>query len=826
LIPQGRVSGPRITTWAGVLLVAAVVAVFVVRRERVLARQGAVLFSPGHPGCAIVVPSGATDAERRAAETLQATLAGASGLDRARFAIREERGAVPRGAIWVGATRRGARHLRPERKPPHDSGVGFVVASGEIFLKGERREGIESAVGWFLEHTLGAQWFIPGPLGEHVPRREELRLGPGLVSARPGFVHRDLGLEGSPDVRRWYGRNRLEARFEHGHNLASIFRPADFVRAPEMAPLRNGQRFIPPASSANWQPNLLSPQAVRHAAAAVIRAFDQDPQRLSFSLSINDTDLYDESEDTLAAVAPPRYFRHRPDYSKLVFGFTNAVAHLVAARHPDRWLPAYAYLWCENTPGFPIARNVVPFLTADRSQWAYPEFAAEDKALIERWCRSGAEIVGVYDYFYGAPHLAPRPTLYAVKESIPFHHRAGVRAFYAETYANWGLDGPKPWLAAKLLWAPGRNPEDLLDLYYREFWREAAEPMREFFATAERTWREQLGPPLWLRFYKDDDQAHIYPLARRAELRAHLAAARERATSVEVCARLELVTAAFSVTEAYWTFSAAREALSRLARPGAEPAALVAAWRRYRAARAEFVWRFSAVRREHPLALAPQDIESYLRNQPDARVARELASTVQGRAVLQESAHLPWLHCDATPDEVTRLFRDGVEVLTDPGWTEVRTLPVGSSAASDWTVPGSAWFGRGEAWEGRTVELGAGAGGKQVLRIASSRTEDLGQWVPAVPGAWYAATVKVRAKTSPGTSTHLVAAFLDEKWQHIEPRRTDRLPAGTAVQEETLCVVVRAPPEARHVGFGLRVLNQIGDDFAEFSAASLRRLDP
>jgi hypothetical protein len=825
-MPPGRALGPRIATWAGVLLIAFVVAVLVVRRERAVSRQGAVLFSPGQPGCAIVVPSGATEAERRAAETLQATLAGASGLDRTRFAIREEGGAVPRGAIWVGATRRGARHLRPERKPPHDSGVGFVVAGGEVFLKGERREGIESATGWFLEHTLGAQWFIPGPLGEHVPRREELRLGPGLVTARPGFVHRDLGLEGSPDVRRWYGRNRLEARFEHGHNLASIFRPADFARSPEMAPWRHGQRFIPPATSANWQPNLLSPLAVRHAAAAAMRAFDEDPHRLSFSLSINDTHRYDESVATLAAVGPPRFFRHRPDYSKLVFGFTNAVAQRVAERHPDRWLPAYAYLWCENTPDFPIARNVVPFLTADRSQWTYPEFAAEDQALIERWCRSGAEIVGVYDYFYGAPHLAPRPTLYAVQESIPFHHRAGVRAFYAETYANWGLDGPKPWLAAKLLWEPQRDPAALLDLYYREFWREAAEPMREFFGTAERTWREQPGPPLWLRFYKDDDQAHIYPPARRAELRAHLATARQRATSAEVRARLEMVTAAFAVTEAYWAFVAARDDLSRRARAGAEPATLVAEWRRYRAARGEFIWRFSAVRREHPLALAPQEIESYLRNAPDARVARELARTAQGRAALAKSSHLPWLHCDATADEMVRLFRDGVEVLTDPGWSAVRTLPVDSSAASDWTVPGQPWTGRGEAWEGRALRLGPGADGMQVLRIASCRTEDLGQWVLAVPGALYAATIKVRAKSSPGTSTHLVAAFLDEKWQHLEPRRIDRLAAAATVQEEVLCVVVRAPREARYVGFGLRVLNQINDDFAEFSAASLRRLDP
>jgi len=42
-------------------------------------------------------------------------------------------------------------------------------------------------------------------------------------------------------------------------------------------------------------------------------------------------------------------------------------------------------------------------------------------------------------------------------------------------------------------------------------------------------------------------------------------------------------------------------------------------------------------------------------------------------------------------------------------------------------------------------------------------------------------------------------------------------------QATRLQVIAKAPPGARWVGFGLRVLNQINDDFAEFSGASLRR---
>lgn len=756
---------------------------------------------------------------------LRATLAKASGAGEDAFPILVEQGAVPRRAIFVGATQRGGNFLRLERKPPFDTAVGMQVRAGAVLVRSERRDSVESAASWFLEKTLGAHWFMPGQLGEHVPRRDALVLAASVETVRPGFISRDLSEAHSPD-RDWRARNRLEPRFEHGHSFASIFQPDDFAREPEMAPMRAGQRHLPETGDANWQPDLLSAAAVRHAAAAANRAFDADPKRLSFSLIINDSVRYDDSAATLAAASPARFFRHRPDYSDVVFGFTNAVAEAVARRHPDRWLPAYAYYWCENAPSFPIARNVVPFLTADRSQWSYPEFAAEDRALIERWCRSGAEVVGVYDYFYGAPFLTPRPTLYAVAESIPFHYRAGVRAFYAETFSNWALDGPKAWLAAQLLWSPERNPAELLDIYYREFWAEAAEPMREFFGLCDRTWKEQPGPPLWLRYFKDDDQPWIYPVARRAELREWLARAEGMAQSEIVRARVAFVRAGFSVSEAFWTFGDARERLSRLARTAASPEALLKAWKTYRQARADFAQRYDDVRRDHPLAIAPQDLEIYFRNEPDSRAARELTRTVAGRALLREADDLPRRFVGATGRDIADVLANGVESLVDPAWQTVSVQPVGSSAAIEWTDAQQIWRGSGEPWEGRTVQLTADLEGPRVLRFASCRTEGIGQWVPVTAGALYAAQVNVRAKSSPGTATFLIMAFLDETGRHIGLGRVDRLPPESSVQEAVLCVIAKAPPNARFVGFGVRVLNQINDDFAEFSGASLRRLEP
>ncbi|HVS54485.1 MAG TPA: DUF4838 domain-containing protein [Opitutaceae bacterium] len=788
-----------------------------------------VVFSARQPGCAIVVPVDAVPAERRAAELMQATLAEASSLPPAAFPIETENPATSARGIFVGATRRAAGladFLPSGSVPPFDTAVGFAAAGETVIVRSERRIDCEMAASWFLERQVGAHWFMPGPLGEAIPRRAELAVATGREVARPGFVSRDLGgIDGDANGRAWFARNRLVERFEFAHHLGAIFPPEELRQHPEMAPMRAGRRYIPSdPSDYNWQPDLTNAAAIEHAAAAARAAFAADPNRLSFSLGENDSIRFDDSAATSAAVAPPRFFRHRPDYSDLVFGFANAVADRVRPAYPDRWLPTLAYYWAENTPRFPVAKNVVPYLTADRTQWFDPDFAAEDRALIAQWCRSGAGLVGIYDYLYGAPLLLPRPALDAVGESIPFEYRAGVRTYYAEMSPNWALDGPKPWLAAQLLWAPEQDPAALLDTYYREFWGEAAVPMREFFARGERAWRGQPRPAYWIKYYQDEHQAALFPPAVRAELRARLAAAQRLARTEAVRARVAFVAAGFSASDAFGDFCAARDRLSAFAHDGAKVDGLGRAWLDADAARRTFLVRHAEVRAGQPLALAPQSIDIYVRNDPAGRAAHELARSAEGRRFLTERAFLPWMDCGATADDLVRLAADGRELLADAPWSALAIRPVGGAADFEWTTPGSPWRGNGEPFETRRIVRTDVAGADSGLRFSGCRQESLGRWIAATPGALYEARVRVRAKVSPGNATFLILSFLDENQRHIGLGHVDRLPAAAATQELELDAIARAPREARYVGLGVRVTNQVNDDFAEFAGASLRSI--
>ncbi|MBI5766801.1 MAG: DUF4838 domain-containing protein [Verrucomicrobia bacterium] len=771
------------------------------------AAGGVVVFSPAVSGCAIVVPARASEAEWRAAALISETLAAAAG--RETFPVVRETGSWARRGIFVGETLRARDAIvQVGGQPPFDDVFTNHVADAAVVLRSARPGAIEIAAAWWLEQTVGAHWFMPGPLGTHVPRRDELHLAAGEARVRPGFLSRSLGGDAA-----WGTRNKLEARLAHGHSYAEIFKRADLVANPALAPMRAGTRFIPPADGMQgWQPDLTAPAAVLHAAGHLNRAFDREPKQESLALCQNDSVRFDDSPDTLARVSPLRWFRRQPDYTPLVFRFTNEVADLVRVRHPGKWIGAYAYDWTENAPGFRLAPNVVPWLTADRSQWFEPEFVAEDKATMAGWVNSGARIVGTYDYFEGTPYLVPRPTLYAVA-AIPEIHAAGVRAFYGEGAPNWGLDGPKLWLAAQSQWDPRRPVKELLDVYYREFWQEAAEPMRAYFDCAERAWLTQPKPGYWIKYYKDEHQVVLFPVAVRREMERRLAEAARLARGELVRRRLAFVRDAFSVTTAFAEYAEARDRVAAgVMRAFTEERALSAAVVELKAKTEAFRLR---VESNNQKALPPvhvSELEYYRRSDPTGAVVRRLSQSESGRRLLMA-------------ERMTAIGAPGPELLRDGQWTDVAIGDTSGPAMFEWagSPAAGAWRGHGDPYETRRITWGSQVGGGRALRFAGCKQETLSQWRDGVvPGATYVASVRVRGQVSPGNSTFLIMTFFDEKFQPFELGHTFRLPAGDWREWSEIAVVKPAPAKARYVGIGVRVLNQVNDDFAEFSGISLR----
>jgi hypothetical protein len=681
----------------------------------------------------------------------------------------------------------------------------------------------------------------------------------------------------SEDGEEWSRQNGLTKGLSFSHNLLRIFPPSLYAEHPEFFPLENGVRLQPPEGSYYWQPDIGREDVAAYAADAAKKYFDENPRAESFSLGVNDGLLFGESEELLRLVglkmgpsagsgrlspAGLKWFRERPDYSPLVFTFMNRAADELAKSHPDKLLGALAYYWCENAPPFPVRRQVVPFLTADRAEGYDAEFWREEALLQRRWVGAKARDkgqetrdkgqgaggrgqkseargpwsvvrgrpstgdagrLGIYDYLYGSGFLIPRIHTRLLAENLRRARRAGFTDYYAETHFNWGLDGPMPWLAAQLLQDPDRSPEALLDEYYRRFFREAAVPMRRFFERCERQWMTQAGGAYWLKHYRNESQADLFPSAVCRELRGLLADAASAAARDQTAGeRVEFVSDAFGVTERLVAMQEAREELMRrVLRGGRDGAELAEDLRRFVGARGEFETYTRALQAREPLAVAPFQWGDYFHDDPVPAALREIA-----REARSGSAAMVVVRELGIPDaeEIMRTVAEeagGEELLRD-GALEGALRPAQAEAGLNFEVAlPPAWLSVVEPSEHFAADRIDGQ--PAVLRLKGNKNTQVYQWSVAQPGKWHVARMAIRGRVSASDAANLVLGWLDADSTHLG-LQIARLPEGEWPDWVELELEAKPPEGAKWVGIGLRVQNQSAGDWIEAREFSLKAL--
>ncbi|MFU8848930.1 MAG: DUF4838 domain-containing protein [Opitutales bacterium] len=466
---------------------------------------------------------------------------------------------------------------------------GFVYGRDRtrVTLRAASDEGLADALYALSRELLGARWYWSGDLGFELVGASVEKFPEGVWRERPAFVQRTL----YPVNTDFGRRNGLNRKYSFNHNLARIFTKEVFEASPEVFPVIGGERR-PPRGSAKYdaQPDFTHPKTVELAAAAALEHFAAHPEANSFSFSINDNSLFDEGPATEAVIRGAGhgaqgageipYFRGRPNYTDLVFGFMNEVAGEVFEGDQTPYLTALAYYSTEQSPSFQLHPQIMPVLTSDRAQWHDPVYRAEDKALIERWVKSGAERIATWDYYFGAPYPYPRQFTQWIGESIPFLHRAGVDVFFSQLPSVWGLDGPKAWLTAELLRDPEQKLTLLLDEFYENFFGPAAAPVRQFYEIAEQTRNEREGTANWIKFYKDEAGVELFTPEVLSGMRHQLDLAMRAVEPVPDASggvldgrldperyeqRVNVVSEAFSYTESYAAYHRSRVFLVNLA---------------------------------------------------------------------------------------------------------------------------------------------------------------------------------------------------------------------------------------------------------------------
>jgi hypothetical protein len=793
------------------------------------------VFDGGRVLLPIFVGADAPGDERQAAAELARVLGRMSGLD---WPVRSARGVAEAG-FYVGGRlgepmaplRRAADLLAPRSGETGPDGFRIRTRSGSVFIEGATPEATYFGVCWLLQREGGVRWYIPGPLGEVVPFRRAWSLPDLDVTVEPAYVSRELtGLDG-PDGQAWARHNGLGSRLDFTHALSRIFAPGLFDAHPEWFPLIDGRRHRPEGpGDYRWQPNLSDPAVAAYAAAAAAAAFNREPGRASFSLAIDDTIRFDQSPATRALVEPLNYFRGRPDYSPLVFGFMNRAAAALGNSEPDRYLGCLAYFWCENPPPFRVDARVLPYLTADRSQYYDPSFRAEDLDLMSRWSRSGVRAFGLWDYAYGAAYVIPREPVAAFGEAVREGWRRGARGYLAEVDPQWGFDALKCWMLTRLLWEPEIPLDTLKEDFYKGFYGKAAGPMRRFFDRCEALWMGQSGPAYWLKFYEQEDQALIFPPDSCRELRGYLDAAVRSATGdPTVAERVALTSKAFAVTEAFVRFDGERRSLA--AEGAGDESRLAQAIDRMELAHASLGLALANASAGAAPAMNKIDLRSLVGNDPVPRLlwlagSRDPRSPgrILARAGPEARAGGRWARFAAAIEsnristaadlmqngDFHRVARERQEPLfLFPHWGD---LP------AQWEVKAFPTEG------GRTglIRSAGGQGPEGVVRIEGAWDTQFTQWVAATPGRLYVATARFRGRSSPGGDAALLLAFRAPTGQTVGTNRMQTLPKGVTQSWRESVLADTAPPGAAWVGVGFGATRQVDGDWLEVEAPSLR----
>lgn len=695
---------------------------------------------------------------------------------------------------------------------PREGGFHIERDHSRIRIRSASQDGLAHGIYTLCRDFFKARWYWAGELGleyigsapTHFPAYREV--------VRPSFVQRSLYPSNSDFAR----RNRLVGGFQFNHNLAKVFNVERFNESPQAFSVVLGARRRPKGSGAmDPQPNFADPAAVEIAANAALEYFTQHPDSRSFSLSINDNSLYDESEATRERVSPVRYFRQSPDYSELVFSFMNAVAVRVfeqggawqTASGEDRYLTALAYSWTENAPSFPIHPRVMPVLTSDRAQWHDPAYRAEDRELIQRWAESGAERIATWDYYFGAPYPYPRQFNHWIDTSLKYLHAQGVDVFFSQLPAAWGLDGAKAWLATELLWDTQQDATALLDEYYSHFFGAAAEPIRNFYEMAEAHRNAHAGRAAWIKYYKDIGGISLFPVETLQAMREQIEQAQIAvAQDPRRLARVEIVSEAFDFTESYAAYQRAREALYlAIFEDSAELPAHYTAFTEQRD-------RYDAI----APAIVAQPMHALLKGftkliQPDPTAMAQLAMLRLGQALPETTDPALQIWTALGQRAALPAIIKNSE-LTHSGTRERNFLGPEIPIIEGWE-----YTFRPTEWLSVTPAKGQTSG----ICISGANMFVLYQDIRVEAGASYLLETTLQWHTSPDNRIYFKLSWKDQRGKLIRSEIRLQLSSGHSSRSQSVQIPIQAPPGAHKLRIHIVNSRQSPEDFLQVDHVQL-----
>lgn len=363
-----------------------------------------------------------------------------------------------------------------------------------VTIRGGMPRGVMYGCMSLLEDVYGCRWF--NRRVSYFPKHRAVAVPPIHLHGKPAFEYREVSFNEAFDGA-WALHNRMNGssmaltdemggkviygRFVHTSD--ELVPPGTYFGAhPEYYALRDGKRNPD-------QLELTNPDVLRIATATVERWIAENPKATIFSVSQNDNWAQSQSPESQAINAK----EGAP--SGLFLRFVNAIAKVVARKHPNVLIDTLAYQWTEDPPKLtrplPNVRVRIAPIGADFAHGlADSPQNRKPYANLQQWHKITRQLY-IWHYCTDfANYLQPLPDLEEIPADIGLFQKSGVvGVFYEGDYAAGGggeMGELKSYLIGRLLWDPKQSPSGIINEYCDHVYGAAAPYIKSWLAELHR----------------------------------------------------------------------------------------------------------------------------------------------------------------------------------------------------------------------------------------------------------------------------------------------------------------------------------------------------
>lgn len=350
-----------------------------------------------------------------------------------------------------------------------------------------------------LAEMAGCRWYMPGELGEIVPKHSKLTFREGRYEEIPAVWSRYLWLNGGDGgdsgFHLWMLHNRqYGVRVPSGHSWAGIM-PAQkyFKDHPDWYMLRDGKRIPYMLCTSNEQ---MTEEFIKNFKNRI----KSNPDNIWYSLSQDDGVRFCECSNcrALDTGATDVTMPSVPQITDRLVNFYNRVVTELVKEYPDKYFAFLAYM---GSVAPPRREKLRPHLMPVIAPYFFSRYHAigsprsETMQALQEYIRDWSkcsENLGYYSWAFNLDDLiSPYTRETQTRHDIPFlvGHNTGMVCM--ETVNVWQNLLPYYYLLAKMNIDPNVDPDAVVDEFYRDFFGPASSDMKAYMDMLDRAYSGQ-----------------------------------------------------------------------------------------------------------------------------------------------------------------------------------------------------------------------------------------------------------------------------------------------------------------------------------------------